>query len=221
MSPSSPTPPERASLVPWLLVGAVIAGIMLGAFLAIEALDVPILTDPSDRLGRAGVAGAALGVGLLVLDVGLPVPSSLVMTAHGALYGAALGTALSTAGGLGAALVGFGLGRSGTRVLDRALPAATRARAEAMLARHGALVVVASRPVPLLAETVSLLAGASRMRARAYAAAALAGVIPTALVYGVAGAYGAAPGHSFLVFGLVMVVAGAAWLLGRRSVTRP
>lgn len=221
MSPSSPTPPERPSLAPYLLVGALIAGVMLAAFFAIEALDVPLLTDPSDRLGRAGMAGAALGVGLLVLDVGLPVPSSLVMTAHGALYGAALGGALSTLGGLGAALVGFWMGRSGSRALDRVVPAAARDRAQTMLARHGALVVVASRPVPLLAETVSLLAGASRMPSRAFAVAAAAGVVPTALVYAVAGAYGASTGGSLLAFGLVLLVAGVVWLLGLRSTRRP
>jgi hypothetical protein len=46
-------------------------------------------------------------------------------------------------------------------VLDRVVPAAQRARADAFLTRWGALAVLASRSVPIAAETLALLAGAS------------------------------------------------------------
>ncbi len=38
----------------------------------------------------SGVVAALVGVGLLVADVVLPVPSSVVMLAHGALFGVVL-----------------------------------------------------------------------------------------------------------------------------------
>src|SRR5215211_6626130 len=50
---------------------------------------------------------------LLVVDVVLPVPSNLVMIAHGALFGVAIGTFLSLVGSIGAALVGFAIGQRG------------------------------------------------------------------------------------------------------------
>ena len=56
-------------------------------FLIVEALHVPLLSDPTPWMKRGGVLAAVIGVGLLIADVVLPVPSSLVMVAHGALFG--------------------------------------------------------------------------------------------------------------------------------------
>ncbi len=55
-------------------------GLLLAVFIGVEAAGVSLLTDPSDTLAGAGPAAAALGVGLLVADVALPVPSSVVMS---------------------------------------------------------------------------------------------------------------------------------------------
>ena len=69
----------------YLLLTAAMMGVMLLLFGLVEALGVPLLTDPRASLRGLGALAAPLGVGLLVADVVLPVPSSLVMIAHGAL----------------------------------------------------------------------------------------------------------------------------------------
>ena len=66
----------------WLLVVGLLA-LFLGLFALVEALGVPLLADPWAALERGGAVAAALGVSLLVADVFIPVPSSLVMIAHG------------------------------------------------------------------------------------------------------------------------------------------
>ena len=63
------------------------AGIFLACFGIAEALGVPLLTDPMPALKAAGPLAGVIGVALLIADVVLPVPSSLVMIAHGALFG--------------------------------------------------------------------------------------------------------------------------------------
>ena len=68
-------------------IAATILALFLTTYLLVEALDVPVLTDPRPSLRDAGWAGAALGVFLLVADQFLPIPSSLVMVSLGALYG--------------------------------------------------------------------------------------------------------------------------------------
>ncbi|MDQ3677520.1 MAG: VTT domain-containing protein, partial [Actinomycetota bacterium] len=73
-------------------------------------------------------------------------------------------------------------------VLDRVAPGAERARADAFLARWGALAVVVSRPVPIAAETLALLAGASPLPWRRFLPAAALGSLPPALLYAAAGA---------------------------------
>jgi uncharacterized membrane protein YdjX (TVP38/TMEM64 family) len=86
-----------------VMVSAILAYFLI-SFLVVEVIDVPLLKDPSPWFGRESTLTALLGSGLLVADVILPVPSSAVMVAHGALFGAVGGTLLSVGGSMGAAL---------------------------------------------------------------------------------------------------------------------
>jgi uncharacterized membrane protein YdjX (TVP38/TMEM64 family) len=203
----------------WAVAGSILA-LLLALFLLVEGLGVPLLTDPSPWLERGGALAALVGVGLLVVDVALPVPSSLVMVAHGALFGVVIGTLLSAVGSTGAALAGFSFGRRGGPLLARLVGPEERARADRLLARWGTLAIIATRPVPLLAETTAIMAGASPLGWRRVALAAFAGSVPGALLYALTGAAAASFQNGALVFGLVLLVAGAFWLVGRRMEPR-
>ncbi len=124
-------------------------------------------------MSDGGAFAAVVGVGLLVGDVVLPVPSSLVMLAHGALFGVGLGTLLSLLGTVGAAVAGVWIGRRSERLLG--VPAGERRRAQDLVDRWGAVAVVATRPVPVLAEAVVIMAGAAGASALQVAAAAAGG----------------------------------------------
>ncbi len=197
-----------------IIMGVMIASFLL-LFIVVEALGVPLLTDPTPWMGRGGVAAAAAGVGLLVADVLLPVPSSLVMVAHGALFGVAVGTILSLTGSVGATLFGFAIGRRGGRMMERLVTVAERERADRLLKRWGALAIIVTRPVPLLAETVAIMAGTSSLGWWSVTGAALAGSLPPALLYAITGASVANLQNTTLVFGLVMLIAVAFWVFGR------
>jgi uncharacterized membrane protein YdjX (TVP38/TMEM64 family) len=198
-----------------IIMGVMIASFLL-LFIVVEALGVPLLTDPTPWMGRGGVLAASLGVGLLVADVLLPVPSSLVMVAHGALFGVAVGTLLSLVGSVGAALFGFAVGRRGGRLMERLVTPAERDRADRLLKRWGVLAIIVTRPVPLLAETVAIMAGASSSLGWGRVAlASLAGSLPPALLYAITGASVANLQSTTLVFVLVILIAGAFWVFGR------
>ncbi len=137
------------------------------------------------------------------------------MVAHGALFGVVGGAVLSLAGAVGAAMVGFVLGRGGSGVLARVVPASERRRADALIQRWGLLAVIVSRPVAVLAEAVAIMAGASTMRAGTLAFGAAVGALPGAVLYAVAGALAVGFASRAVVFGVVMVLAAVAWLLGR------
>ncbi len=199
----------------WLLAGGLLAVLLL-LYAAVEALQVPLLVDPSPWLRRGGPWAAALGVGLLWADVVIPVPSSLVMVAHCELFGPVLGALLSVLGGVGATLIGFALGRWGSPLVSRILSPAERQRADQLLARWGALAVLVTRPLPLLAETVAMLAGASVLPWPTVAVAALAGYVPVAVLYALAGARAATFANATLAFLLVVAMAGLFWWVGRR-----
>ena len=196
------------------IVGGIVAFLLI-LFLLGEGTGVPLLRDPSPWLGSTGTLTAALlGTGLLVVDVVLPVPSSAVMVAHGALFGVVGGTLLSVGGSTGATLVGFFLGRRGGRLLARLVPPEERARADHILSRWGGLAIVVTRPVPLLAETVAIMAGTSPLGWRQAALATFVGSLLPALLYALTGATTAALTSGVLVFGLVVLVAGIFWLVG-------
>jgi uncharacterized membrane protein YdjX (TVP38/TMEM64 family) len=199
----------------WLL-----SGLMMLTFLALfglaEWLHVPLLTDPDPWMAHRGWIAAVVGVGLLIADVLLPVPASLVMIAHGALFGVVWGTVLSLAGALGAGIFGFWLGRRGGPLVDRLVPADERQRADAMLQAWGDLAVVVTRPVPILAETIAILAGTSPMTWPRMIIATLGGSLPAALIYALTGATARTLNDVPLVFTLVLLVAGLFWLVGKR-----
>lgn len=201
----------------WILMGAMLA-LFLALFGLVEALGIDFLKDPGDWMNSRGrPAAAAAGVGLLVADVFIPVPASIVMLAHGALFGIAMGAGLSLLGSVGATALGFALGRRGGALLARLVTPEEKARADALLRRYGALAVLVSRPLPLLAETVAILAGASPMGWGRMLAAAVAGNLPACLLYALAGATSRSFGSGALMMGLVVALAGVFWWFGKQD----
>lgn len=198
----------------YLLIAATLIVFFTILFVIVETLHVPLLSDPTPWMKHGGVVAASVGVGLLIADVLLPVPSSLVMVAHGALFGVLWGTTLSLIGSVGAAIFGFAIGRRGGRLMERIVTPAERERAGDILARWGTLAVIVTRPVPLLAETVAIMAGATTMTWRSLMLASFAGSLPPALLYALTGAAVADLQNTALMFGVVLLVAGVFWLAG-------
>jgi uncharacterized membrane protein YdjX (TVP38/TMEM64 family) len=186
------------------------------AWLLVETLGVPALTDPQRSLEARSPEAAMAGLALLVADALVPVASSVVMIALASMYGVPAGIALALVGRTAMALVAFAIGRRGRRLLER-VHADDRERAEELLERRGALAIVVSRPIPLLSESVMVLAGASRMPWRRATLAALVGSLPEAVVYGIAGGLSTSFAEGAVVWLVLLVVAAAFWLVQRRA----
>jgi uncharacterized membrane protein YdjX (TVP38/TMEM64 family) len=210
--------PRRAvGLREGALVGLAVAVVALAGLALTEALDVGVLLDPRDAMVGGGGA-AALGVGLLIADVVVPVPSSLVMLAHGALFGTVPGALLSLVGRTGNAVVGVMLGRGAASLLTRR--AAPVTPGEGLVRRWGLAAVAMTRPVPVLAESTLAAAGAIGLSAPAVVAAATVGALPEAVLYAHAGAAAATFGNAAIVFAAALVPAAVAWALGTRFTNR-
>lgn len=186
-----------------LLVGG-IAAIVIAVFAIAGALGLELAASSS-----------AVACALLVADVVLPVPSSLLLAwlgaEHGVVAGAALGAAAHTAGGA----LGFALGRLAERPIGRWIGEAERARVDRLIARWGIAGVAASRPVPVLAETVAIAAGLSRgLGGGRFVLAAAAGSLPYAAINAAAGAE-AREGDVGVALGAAVVIAIAAAIFSR------
>jgi uncharacterized membrane protein YdjX (TVP38/TMEM64 family) len=200
----------------YLIAVTTVPAIFLALFLIGEAAGIPFLEDPTPWLQQAGWLAAAIGVSLLAFDVVLPVPSNIVMIAHGALFGIVVGTLLSLLGSMLASLVAFWIGRRGGRLLSLAVPADERAHADAILARWGVVAIVVSRPLPLLAETILVLAGASQMTWRTAMVSTFVGSVPLCLFYAWAGAASIGFEGGAIVLGLTIVLSAVVGLTIRQ-----
>ncbi len=199
----------------WVFVGVVFGGFLF-LWLLTPALGLERLTDP-DAVQQGHLWSVALvGIGLMVADTVLPVPSVLIMVANGAVFGAVVGPLVSLAGKLCAAVVGFLVGRGSRRFVNRLIGDREQQRGERFIARWGLIAILVSRPLPVLAETVVLLAGASGMRLLPVALVAVAGSVPEAVAYGLAGATAASFGNKVLIWLALLVFTGLLWFVLRR-----
>ncbi len=190
----------------WILAGA-IAAFVVATYLAFEAfgLGQAYQVDPA-TLGKG--SWAALAMLLLIADVLLPVPSSLVMVANGAVFGVAAGAVLSIAGRVGAFAVGYLVGSLGLRRFGPA----DGSSAERLLSDRAWIGIAFTRPMPVLSETVAILAGAAALPFGRSLFAAFMGSIPESLILAAAGT--AIPGgdSTWLVFISLAVIVSIYWI---------
>jgi uncharacterized membrane protein YdjX (TVP38/TMEM64 family) len=118
-------------------------------------------------------------------------------------------------GSVASALAAFAIGRAGNRVIRRFVTPHEHDRAGALLARWGVIAIAVSRPIPIVAETVAILAGSSPLRWRDVTVAAAAGSIVPAAAYAWAGAHARDAGSHALIFGGVLAVTAILLGIGR------
>lgn len=201
-----------------LLVAAIAACVIASKVVLENLLGLSLEPVVMAWIENPGTGAAVLIVGLLAVDVFLPVPSSLVMVLSGAAFGVWWGAALALVGSIAGEWLGFELVRRyGHGMAARLVGDADLQQLRGFFARHGALAIVISRPLPVLMETMSVVAGLSTMPRSTFLLASLAGTVPIVVVYAYAGAVSReldsiVPAVVILV---AMAAAGFAWYRAR------
>jgi uncharacterized membrane protein YdjX (TVP38/TMEM64 family) len=160
--------------------------LVIFALVALMLVPVLILDDEIDayfageeglrRLQSYGGWAWLVGIGLIICDLVLPVPSTAVIAGLGMLYGPWLGGLLGGLGSLLAGLVAYGGCRLlGQRVLDFLVGPANLEKLARFFTRYGLWAIALSRWMPLLPEALCCLAGMARMRAVPFLAALACG----------------------------------------------
>lgn len=129
---------------------------------------------------------AAMGIMILLgSDMFLPVPSSVVMTTNGRLFGFVAGAVVSFLGSMLAWLGCYWLGRffgwTGHRRNGNGDAVSRQVK------RYGVGVLIITRPVPILAELAAAACGVARMSFGRFVLGSAAGVLPMSLVYSFVG----------------------------------
>ncbi len=148
----------------------------------------------------------AWGAGLLLLvsDLLLPVPSTVVMSALGFVYGTVVGGLISSAGSFFSGSLGYALCRLlGRGAALRLLGRKDLERGERLFANMGGWIVVLSRWLPIFPEAVACMAGLTRMPARTFFLALACGALPLGFVF-------AAVGHTGVVDVRLALILSAA-----------
>lgn len=169
---------------------------------------------PGERWLSAQDDSAALfaltGTLLLSADLLLPIPSSVIGAMLGGRLGLIAGFVCNLSGLLAGHCVGYWLGRLAPERWAARAPSAP-----------SALAVLWSRAVPVFAEAVSLAAGATGMRFRQFALAALLGDAIYAAALAATGAALLPDGWYLTALLVPMLLAAAASWLAWRSGARP
>jgi uncharacterized membrane protein YdjX (TVP38/TMEM64 family) len=205
---------------------AVAGGILLGAILIpfaafgnqLETWAAALIELSSTHAG----AVFAVVVLLLMLDVALPIPSSLVSTTGGILLGFTGGLAASSLGLTLGAVIAYGVGRYSAGAARRLVGSDDTQRLCSAFNRHGDWLIVVSRSVPVLAESAPVVAGVARMPFGRFVASAGLASVGVAAAYSLLGASAGSATSFLLVFGgAVLVPLGPMlWLRRTRRVSR-
>lgn len=131
------------------------------------------------------------GIGLLILDLVLPLPNTLVIAGLGYVYGIVLGGLLGSLGTILSGLLAYSLCRSfGRKAALWIEGESDLEKGERLFRRSGGWIVALSRWLPMIPEIVACAAGLHRMPFRIYLAALVCGSVPLGFTYAVLGQIG-------------------------------
>jgi uncharacterized membrane protein YdjX (TVP38/TMEM64 family) len=156
---------------------------------------------------------AVISVVLLGIDVILPIPSSFVMISNGVLFGFMVGGILSVTGGLISSTIGYFIGSKGNRLARRFSSEAEEVKARRFLEKYGSIAIIASRPIPVLAESVSIISGTLNWSFKKVVFNSFVGLLPISFVYSLTGAYSTSFNSAAIAFLINIGMAGLIWLI--------
>lgn len=159
-----------------LFVGFILFGLVLFFIIGDALVDRGWLDSLGNWL-------ALWAIGLMIADIFVPIPTTVIITVLGQKYGPVFGGLLGTLGSFLAGVIAYGSTRMLGRRFARWLLGNDAARAERFFERSGAFAVACSRWLPLLPEAISCMAGLARMPFGRYCIALLCGAAPMCFAY--------------------------------------
>jgi 3-dehydroquinate synthase len=182
---------RRRPRIKWQTIPLVVLVVILASYVALEISGVVSFTDTVERLQESSRPTVAVTIfGLLVIDSVLPVPSVLLIALAGTVLGPVAGSLLTIAGSMSCSAVSYAIGRFASPWLRRRIVGDEELQEMQQWAeRFGRWMLVLSRALPLMTETVGITAGIAQISFRRFLGYTLIGTAPVCLIYVVAGSY--------------------------------
>lgn len=183
-------------------------------------LEIPLLQDPRPLLEDKALMTVVLTILILALDILLPIPSTVVMVLMGSLFGPWLGGLVSLTGIMLSSISGYYIGVYAQRFSWLKSKTTNHAKAQSFVNKWGDVALIASRGIPVLSESIAILAGTQKMPFKKFLLAALLGLTPSAFICSFSGAFAFTVESNLLAVGLVLAMAGVVlavkWMRERR-----
>lgn len=139
-------------------------------------------------LSRYGNLAWLVAIILLMADLVLPLPATIIIAALGYIYGPVAGGLIGGVGSFMAGSLGYWLCRLlGENTAIRMLGKRDYMRGKKFSGSFGGWVVVLSRWLPVFPEVIACMAGLTRMPARYFHGALLCGSLPLGFTYAAIG----------------------------------
>lgn len=168
-----------------------------------------------DWLNSYGQWAWAIAIVLLMADLFLPLPATLIMAALGYIYGPLAGGLISAGGSFASGVLAYWLCRMlGDNTAIRLLGKKEYDRGKRISASVGGWVVAVSRWLPVFPEVVACMAGLTRMPVRYFYLALASGSIPLGFTYAIIGNSG--QDYPALAFGLSAGLPPLLWFIINR-----
>ncbi len=190
------------------------SAIILVLFGLAMILEIPFLGDDDSIKELSGSLAFSIGSFLLAIDLLLPVPSSLIMITNGALFGIFFGTLASLFGSSLSMVFGWLLGKSGQSWVEKFMGAGGLEEAKSFFQKWGNLAIIVSRPVPVLAEAISIVCGSLNYDFKKTLLFGIIGLLPTCILYAYTGHLALEMESSTNSFLLVIGMAVLVWIIG-------
>jgi uncharacterized membrane protein YdjX (TVP38/TMEM64 family) len=200
----------------WLVIVGVTALLLLPYLIYGESFDSWLsLQGVRELFLGFGNWAWTVGIILLMADLLLPIPSTIVMSALGLVYGWFWGGLVASVGSFLAGMLGYVFCHYlGRRLAILLVGEEGLLRAHQLLERYGVTLVLMSRALPLLPEAVSCLAGLVKMPLRSFVPALAVGALVMGFLFAAVGELGQVYGNLALSLSVILPI--VLWLLTRR-----
>ena len=143
---------------------------------------------------------------LLVLDIILPIPSTIIMYLNGFVMGLLIGTIVSFISLLCSSICGYAIGKT--------LNKSNYEKYQRFYDKYGPSAIILTRGMPIMAEAISIMCGYIRIPFRRFLFFQAIGYLPVCLIYAYLGTI-ANENEAFLpVLGISIIITILFWLYG-------
>lgn len=149
---------------------------------------------------------------ILISDIIVPIPSSIIIFTNGYVLGLPLGFINSIVALMLSSTIGYYLGK----FTSFGLKAKSDSNVNNILNKYGILSVLLTRGIPILSESLCLVAGYHKIPLKKYLLFSFIGYIPICFIYSLFGSIGYNQNSFLISFLISLIMSGVFWIVGKR-----